>query len=194
MKQLIDLLESYKPYNEQEERDKASFIQFLSRNDDALHRSNLAGHVTSSAIVVNPEMTKILFAFHNIYQSWSWVGGHNDGDIDPLFVAQKETKEETGIKTVYPYSEDIFMIDVVHVTNHIKKGVFVPDHLHYNITYLLIADEAQELTIQEEENSGVKWFSLESLFDHVDEERMIPIYQKAIEKINMIKRDLYEEN
>src|SRR5690606_13156485 len=135
----------------------------IDRNPDALDRTNLCAHITSSAFVVNQDMTKILFAYHNIYDSWSWVGGHNDGNPDLLEVAIKEAIEETGIKTVKPYSNDIFTIDVIYVKNHIKKNQYVPDHLHLNATFLLIADENENLSINHAENSGVKWFAIDDV-------------------------------
>ena len=39
-------------------------------------------------------LSKILMAYHKIYNSWAWVGGHSDGDSDLLYVAMKEAKEE----------------------------------------------------------------------------------------------------
>ena len=32
--------------------------------------------------------------YHNIYNSWSWLGGHADGETDLLAVALREVKEE----------------------------------------------------------------------------------------------------
>ncbi len=179
--------EKYIPKNVQEENDKQAILNFIERNPDCLFRTNLAGHITSSAIVVNKEMTKVLFAHHNIYNSWGWVGGHNDGNPDLLQVAIKETKEETGISHVYPYSKDILMIDVIYVYNHMKNNKFIGDHLHFNATYLMIADEAEELKIKHDENSGVKWFMIDEVYDHITEPRMIPIYQKAFDEIKRIK-------
>ena len=46
--------------------------------------------------------------FHKIYNSWSWTGGHADGDSDLLKVAIKEASEETGLKNIKPISKDIF--------------------------------------------------------------------------------------
>lgn len=178
-----EAIKNYNPKNEQEKRDKDAMIQFIERNDDALNRTNLAGHLTSSAIVTNQEEDKVLFAYHKIYDSWSWVGGHNDGDPDLLKVAIKEAKEETGIKNVYPKSEDVLALDVVHVTNHYKNGEFIPDHLHFNVTYHLIADEQDPLQIKEDENSGVRWFKIDEVMDVIDEERMRPIYTKVFNHI-----------
>jgi len=188
MDDLITLIKKYQPVNEQETIDQQVMIDFISKNTDVLVRDNQVAHLTSSAIVVNEAMDKVLFAYHNIYDSWGWVGGHNDGDDCVLCVAIKEAKEETGVKHIRPYSEDIFMIDTIHVSNHYKKGAFVPDHLHMNITFLLIADESDELVIKPDENQGVKWFKLAEIFEVISEERMKPIYQKALDKLVTLKK------
>jgi 8-oxo-dGTP pyrophosphatase MutT (NUDIX family) len=181
---------NYIPKNEQEKLDQELIINFIDRNPDSLFRTNLTAHITSSAFVVNSKMTKILFAYHHIYDSWSWVGGHNDGNPDLLGVAMKEAMEETGIQKVMPYSNDIFTIDVIYVKNHIKKDKYVPDHLHLNATFLLIADESETLSINHAENSGVQWFDIDDVLNHISESRMKPIYQKAFDIIQEIKKSL----
>lgn len=183
----IEKITNYIPKNEQEIADKRTILKFIKNNPDVLHRTNEIAHLTSSAIVVNESMTKVLFAFHNIYQSWAWVGGHNDGDDDCLAVAIREAKEETGVENIKPYNDQIFMIDTIYVKNHIKKGAFVPDHLHLNITYLLVADEKDPLFIKKDENSGVKWFDIEEVIAQVSEPRMYAVYTKAIDRIKAIR-------
>jgi ADP-ribose pyrophosphatase YjhB (NUDIX family) len=190
MKLLIQLLKQYQPFNDQERFDQAAMITFLSRNPDALERSNTIAHITTSTLVVNPSMDRIVFGFHNIYQSWAWVGGHNDGDPDLLKVALSEAKEETGVKNITPYSNDIFTIDVILVKNHLKHQHYVPDHLHLNVAYLLIADENDELIVKKDENSGVKWFPIEEVLTHVSEDRMKVVYQKAFNEISRIRKSL----
>jgi len=162
-------------------------LNFLDCNPDAFDRTNLVAHMTSSAIVMNQNMDKVLFAHHNIYHSWGWVGGHNDGDDDCLAVAIKEAKEETGVRNIHPYTEDILGIDIIFVQNHIKNSSYVSDHLHLNVTYLLIADETDELEISQNENSDVKWFELNNVLDYVNEERMKPLYQKLFDKALQLK-------
>lgn len=184
---LKEQIAAYQPYNEQEAFDKKAILAFIDRNPDYLLRSNLIAHFTVSTIVVNPSMDKVLFAHHNIYQSWGWLGGHNDGDEDMLHVAMKETEEESGLKKIKPFSKDIFMLDTIYVPNHIKHGKHVSDHLHLNATYLVIADETETPVVNIEENSGVKWFLISEVLNIVHEPRMIPIYQKAFEKIKLIK-------
>ena len=95
MKELLDQLKRYQPSNEQERVDQQTMLTFLTLNPDALERTNTIAHMTTSTIVVNPAMDHVVFGFHNIYQSWGWIGGHNDGDADCRRVALKETMEET---------------------------------------------------------------------------------------------------
>lgn len=95
-------IEKFVPYNEQEEVDKKIMLNYIKDFDDVLTRQNEYGHFTSSAFVLNKDRSKILMAYHRIYNSWAWVGGHSDGDNDLLYVAMKEAKEETGIKNVVP--------------------------------------------------------------------------------------------
>lgn len=184
------LLENYIPYNEQENFDKLAMLSFIEKNANFLDRSNLIAHFTCSSIVVNASMDKVLFAHHNIYKSWGWLGGHNDGDPDLLHVAVKETEEETGVKQLTPYDGKIFMLDTIYVPNHMKNGKHISDHLHLNVTYLLIADEKEKLIINEKENSGVQWFDIDTVLSIVTEPRMIPIYKKAFEKVKKLSNRL----
>ena len=50
--------------------------------------------------------------------------------------------------------DDPFSIEVLTVNGHIKNGVYVSSHLHYNITYLMEADDQEKLIIKEDENKG----------------------------------------
>jgi len=186
---MYEQLKKYQPQNEQEQKDLDAILLFIDRNPDVLDRRNLVAHLTSSAIIVNQKMDKVLFIHHNIYNSWGWVGGHNDGDPDFLNVAIREAKEETGVINIEPFCKDILGIDVIYVQNHIKHGAYVPDHVHLNVTYLLVADESDDLVVKPDENSGVRWFSFEEVFDHISEPRMKPIYTKLIQRALQWKHD-----
>jgi 8-oxo-dGTP pyrophosphatase MutT (NUDIX family) len=186
----IKQLEEYKPVNEQERVDQLAMIAFAKRNGDALSRDNLVAHFTSSAIVLNRDLTKVLFIHHNIYNSWGWVGGHNDGDDDFLYVSIKEAQEETGVNEIIPLNKEIQGIDTIYVSNHMKNGKLIPDHVHMNLTYFLIADEKEKLVIKQDENSGVRWFSFEEALHAIDEPRMRPIYEKLFHRVLEIKRKI----
>lgn len=91
---LIRQIENYPPFSEQEEKDKALILGWISNNENAFSRENTVAHITSSAWVVNKDRSKVLMVYHNIYNSWSWMGGHADGETDLLSVAIREVKEE----------------------------------------------------------------------------------------------------
>ena len=181
---LKEKIEKYIPYNEQEENDKKVMIKYISDFDNILTRQNEYGHFTSSAFVINKKRTKILMIYHKIYNSWAWTGGHSDGDSNHLNVAIKEAKEETGIKNVVPILPDIYSLEIITVDGHEKRGKYISSHVHLNITYLLEADENEEIHIKEDENSGVKWFSVDEILKATSEPWVRDrVYAKIIEKM-----------
>lgn len=185
-KELMEQIEKYIPYNEQEQHDKAVILDWIKNHEDAFERSNQTAHMTASAWVVNKDRTKVLMVYHNIYNSWSWTGGHADGETDLLSVAIKEVKEETGVTNVKAVFTDIFSLESLTVDGHVKKGQYVSSHLHYNITYLLEADSEEELVIKEDENSGVAWFDLEEALSKSTEPWFVEhIYKKLNDKLKV---------
>lgn len=179
----IDSIKKYFPCNEQERKDKEIVIKSLDLFDDLLSRDNEIIHITSSAFVINKNKDKVLMVHHNIFNSWSLTGGHADGEEDLLLVAINEVKEETGVKNVYPVSKDILSLDVLSVFGHTRKGKYVPPHLHISITYLIVADENDPLIVKIDENSAVKWISLDEIDVYSNEPHMKKIYAKMVAKI-----------
>ena len=181
---IIEEIKKYRPCNAQEQRDQALILDFLEKNGDAFLRSNLLAHMTASSWIVNPERTKTLMVYHNLYDSWSWTGGHADGETDLLSVALREAREETGIEHVRPLSPEIFSLEVLTVDGHEKRGEYVPSHLHMNVTYLLEAEESDTLHVCREENSGVAWFTLEEALKASTEPWFVErIYKKLNNKM-----------
>ena len=181
---IIEEIKKYRPCNAQEQRDQALILDFLEKNGDAFLQSNLLAHMTASSWIVNPERTKTLMVYHNLYDSWSWTGGHADGETDLLSVALREAREETGIEHVRPLSPEIFSLEVLTVDGHEKRGEYVPSHLHMNVTYLLESEESDTLHICREENSGVAWFTLEEALKASSEPWFVErIYKKLNNKL-----------
>ena len=178
---------SYAAQNEQEQRDQQLIAQmFRQFGDELLNRSCLAAHLTSSGLIVNPERTKTLMVYHNIYQSWSWTGGHADGQKDLLAVALREAMEETGITSIRPLSNEIASLDVLTVPGHRKNGHYVSAHLHLSVAYLLEAPEGQELRVCEGENSGVMWIPLKEIADYSSEPDMCVLYEKLVQRVRLL--------
>lgn len=152
---------AYVPCNEQEMRDQAMILSFMDDHKDVFSRENRVAHMTASAWVTNRDRSKVLMVYHKIYDSWSWCGGHADGERDLLQVALKECREETGLTNVRPIDGKIASLECLTVDGHEKRGEYVSSHLHLNVTYLLEADDTEPLRICEDENTGVKWFTPE---------------------------------
>lgn len=175
---------AYAPFNEQERADQAVLLNLLASGQELFTRANPTAHMTASAWVVNAARTKALMVYHNIYHSWSWMGGHADGDTDLLAVALREVQEESGVAHVRPVSNEIFSLEILTVDGHVKRGQYVSSHLHLNVTYLLEADESDALTVCEQENSGVRWFSLQEAVEASTEPWFqAHIYRKLNEKL-----------
>lgn len=133
---------------------------------------------------VNKARTKTLMAYHNIYDSWAWIGGHADGMEDLCAVAMKELQEETGVNHARLVSEEVFSLETLTVDGHVKRGVWVPSHLHFNLTYLAEAEEEENLVVREDENSAVQWWTFEDALKVSTEPWMVEhIYKKLIEKL-----------
>ena len=136
------LVAEYVPQCEQEQRDKAQMLAFFHRETGWLTRENTLAHVTASGWILDPAGKRALMVYHNIYRSWSWTGGHADGEGDLLSVALREAQEETGVRP-RPVLERPFSLETLCVEGHVKRGRFVSPHLHLNVTYLLEADPAE---------------------------------------------------
>lgn len=180
---LFNEIKNYSPVNQQEETDQKQMLQYMASNTNYLERENQIVHFSASAWTVNKEYTKTLMVYHNIYQSWSWIGGHADGIENLCSVALRELQEETGVANALLVSQDIFSLETLIVEGHVKKGIYVPCHLHFNVTYLAEADEDEVLRVKPDENQAVKWWTFEEALEVPREPWMVEhIYKKLVNK------------
>lgn len=184
---LRQTIENYIPACEQEAQERRMMLRYMDLFLDVLTRENETAHFTASAWVTNPTHDKVLMLYHNIYNSWSWPGGHADGEEDLLSVAMREVQEETGVTNLRPASEELYSLEILTVDAHVKKGKYVVPHLHLNLTYLLEADENQEVQSNPDENSAVRWFPLDEAVAASTEPEMQVVYRKLSEKLKGIK-------
>ena len=174
----------YSPKTEKEKKDKELIVSLLQDYpEEIVCRSLLFAHLSASAMIFNPKRDKVLMIYHNIYQNWTMTGGHMDGESDLLEVALKEAKEETGVETLELITEDILSIEVLPVNGHYKNGEYIAAHLHLNATFGFETSEEEVLRICEGENSGVAWLSVTALEQYSNEEMMLEVFQKCIERV-----------
>ena len=73
MELLRQQLIAYRPWNEQEERDREELLRRLDSHEDLYTRDNAAAHFTASAWVVSPDRKQVLMAYHRLYDSWACI-------------------------------------------------------------------------------------------------------------------------
>ena len=211
---LRNAIAAFEPFNEQEAADKHVTLRALDTDPDCFDRSAQA-HMACSIWVVDPSFTQTLLVYHNIYDSWSWIGGHADGECDLAAVALRELQEETGVAHARLVAGEahgagdasaaseptvggvrplcgpggIYSLEVLTVDGHEKRGTYVSSHLHLNVTYLAIADPAEPIRIKPDENSDVRWVPLEDAI-RLSTEPWIRdrIYRKLIDKLHLEPR------
>jgi ADP-ribose pyrophosphatase YjhB (NUDIX family) len=157
---LYDQIRDFQPWNEQEQRDRELILRWLDSGAELLTRENPVAHLTASSWVVSPDRKSVLMAYHNLYDSWAWLGGHADGEADLQAVAAREAREESGIRELTPLTDGPISLEVLTVDGHEKRGAYVSSHLHLNVTYFAVASMDEEIRPKPDENSGVTWMPL----------------------------------
>ncbi|MGE0252539.1 MAG: NUDIX domain-containing protein [Dongiaceae bacterium] len=174
---LLVELEKFAPFDDKEKADLQAMQSFIASTPDCFKREHLAGHITASALILNPSYDRLLLLHHKKLDKWIQPGGHCDGDPDTRAVAEREAAEELGIKDLFLAHENIFALDI-HTIPPWKE---VPEHLHYDVRYLYIADEAEHFAINHEAVAA-DWWSLKDL------PRIAPDLARAGRKIAAFKK------
>ena len=175
----------FSPKDGREAREREMILALIAQYGDAiLSRENAFAHMTASSIIVNRDRTRTLMAFHRIYNSWAWTGGHADGESDFEAIARREAEEETGIRGLVRLGDGPASVEILPVWAHTKRGKAVASHLHLNVSYLFEADDTLELRLCEDENSAVGWIEIDRLADSVSEPPMMPIYERLLKRAN----------
>jgi 8-oxo-dGTP pyrophosphatase MutT (NUDIX family) len=151
---LLEALAAYCPENAGEQAVLARFLAFLDRPDPFLH-GDPEGHVTASAIVVQPPGDAILLVSHRKLGGWLQPGGHVDPDDVSVFAAAvREVREETGLDRLESTLGDAVLDLDVHA---IPAFGSEPAHVHYDVRFLLTSEDGAALS------DGAAWFALEAI-------------------------------
>ncbi len=152
-------------------------LNFIKETKNCFSRESLAGHITSSALITNRNFSKVLLTYHAKLKKWLQLGGHCDGEHLIHLSAMREAKEESGLNDInfvdifnFPQFTQLendpipFDIDI----HSIPARKDEPEHFHYDIRYLLIADEAESIVVSEE-SLDLKWIHLADIHKYSDE-------------------------
>ena len=121
------------PHGDAEAADVRRTRELAAATPDPWLRSNPL-HVTASAVIVHPDSGRVLLRWHQRQQAWLQVGGHGDpGESDPLAVALREAREETGLTDLAPWPDaELWQVAIVSVPANSKE----PAHEHADVRFI----------------------------------------------------------
>ena len=134
-----------------------AFLAFLAARPDAMWRSCVPGHLTASALVLDPARRSVLLTLHPRQGLWLQLGGHCErGDRSLLDAAAREAREESGIGAL-SFDPRPISLDVHSLT----CSLGVPTR-HFDVTYLAIAPDSAPLS-QSHESLDLRWVTWDAL-------------------------------
>ncbi|MGQ0838981.1 NUDIX hydrolase [Actinokineospora sp.] len=152
---VADLLSRYRPQGPTEKADVERVRALLAATDDPWHRMTSL-HITASALIVHPGSGRILLRWHQRQQAWLHVGGHADpGECDPVAIALREGREETGLPDLAPWP-DAAIRHVVIVPVAAKGDE--PEHEHADLRFVLATD-LPDAARPERPDAPLRWLS-----------------------------------
>lgn len=148
------ILRVYEPWNEEQRATRERMLAFIDAHPSDAHlRSQLAGHLTASAIVLDASGERVLLTHHKKLRRWLQLGGHCDGDANLPAAALREASEESGIEGL---AIDPTPIDVdIHVIPARKDE---PEHLHLDTRFVVWAPRGAVERISAE-SIELAWFT-----------------------------------
>jgi 8-oxo-dGTP pyrophosphatase MutT (NUDIX family) len=154
---LDGFLTGYRAVGETEVADVERMRRLAAAAPDPWSRSQLPLHFTASALVVHPASGRVLLRWHAKTGRWLGVGGHGDpGESDPLRIALREAREETGLTDLVPWPDGGLLHAVVC---YVRASAGEPEHEHGDLRYLF-ATANPDAIIPEDERSPLRWVTL----------------------------------
>ena len=155
----------------------------LKSDSDLFVRSNMTGHVTSSAAVLNPNGTKILLIHHAFLSKWITPGGHYEEPGGLFDSAIREVAEETGVTDASAHAWTLankvpLDVDSHEVPARPEKGE--GPHVHHDFLYIAVAPEHAALQAQLAEVHDVAWTPVTDLAQSSDR-RVLLVFRKLVD-------------
>lgn len=169
---LLDLLADYVTRRPEEAAVTERFIAFVEAHERCFERDLWAGHVTGSAWLLDGAGERVLLTHHRKLGRWLQLGGHSDGDPEPLRVAVREAEEESGL-TVEPLSRRIFDLDIHEIPARRQD----PAHYHFDVRFALQVAGSEDFAVSDE-SLDLAWVPVAELHRYTDEESMLRMARK----------------
>ncbi|MGW6417589.1 NUDIX hydrolase [Streptomyces sp. NPDC055055] len=143
-----------KEYGDQEEL-RQVYLDHLAAHPDGMYKPCGAGHLTSSALVVDPSWGRVLLTLHRKLGMWLQMGGHCEaGDPTVEAAALREATEESGIAGLTLLPGGPVRLD--------RHPIPAPCHWHLDVQYAALAPAGAVAEISEE-SLDLRWFAYEEV-------------------------------
>lgn len=140
---------------------RQAYLDHLSAHPDGMWKACHAGHITASALVVDPERGRVLLTLHKKLRMWLQMGGHCEpGDASVAAAALREATEESGVQGLTLLSGGPVRLD--------RHPIPAPCHWHFDVQYAALAPRDAEHAISDE-SLDVRWFAYDEVPDVADE-------------------------
>ncbi|WP_043674555.1 NUDIX hydrolase [Streptomyces xylophagus] len=149
-----------KSYEDQDELRQA-YLDHLAAHPDGMWKSCHAGHVTASALVIDPEQGRVLLTLHKKLRMWLQMGGHCEPEDTSLEAAAlREATEESGITGLTLLPGGPARLDL--------HPIPAPCHFHYDVQYTVVAPPGAVQEISDE-SLDLRWFRYDEVAAVADE-------------------------
>ena len=137
---------------------REEMLAFLDAHpEDAHRRTQLAGHLTAAALVLDAACERALLTHHRKLGRWLQLGGHLDGDANLAAGALREASEESGVVGLR------LLPDPIDLDVHpIPARPGEPEHLHLDVRFVAIAPPGAREVVSDESHA-LGWFRPEEL-------------------------------
>ncbi|MFI0141860.1 NUDIX hydrolase [Streptomyces luteogriseus] len=149
-----------KGYEDQAELRQA-YLDHLAEHPDGLWKACHAGHITASALVIDPVGGRVLLTLHKKLRMWLQMGGHCEpGDTSLADAALREATEESGVPGLSLLPGGPVRLD--------RHPIPPPCHCHFDVQYAVVAPPDSVHAISDE-SLDVRWFGYDEVDDVADE-------------------------
>ncbi|GAA0390671.1 NUDIX hydrolase [Streptomyces luteireticuli] len=138
---------------------RLAYLEHLRSRPDGMWKACREGHVTASALVVDPSAGRVLLTLHRKLEMWLQMGGHCEPEDATLAAAAlREAREESGI------AEGLTLLPggPVRLDRH-----HTPCAWHLDVQYAAVAPAGSEAAISDE-SLDLRWFGYDEVASVAD--------------------------
>ncbi|ARZ67999.1 NUDIX hydrolase [Streptomyces albireticuli] len=160
-------------YPDQEEL-RGLYLEHLAAHPDGMWKPCEAGHVTASALVIDPARGKVLLTLHRKLRMWLQMGGHCEaGDATVEAAALREATEESGIAGLTLLPGGPVRLD--------RHPIPAPCNWHLDVQYAALVPPGAAEAISDE-SLELRWFAYDKVGEVADDS-VVQLVKRTLERL-----------